>query len=290
MTDPKLTLENINVDLIDKNKWNPNEMDDTTFNRLVVELEETGFIDPIQVVPTDDGRYVILGGEHRWQAAKVLGWESIPCIILTDEKWKENDLCKFVTVRLNVLHGKTNAEKFMSIYNEMLDKYGEDSLKDLFAYTDSDAWDKLTGSVKEALKASGLPAEMIEEYAKTVEEVKTVDDLSNILNRLFTKHGDTLKYNFMVFAWGGKDHVYVKCDDKLWKQVNGLMKASKGNEVTMSSAISVLFDAADSLDYGKLEKVDMDEGQRAERERAEKAQVDSGDSWQEEIVEEANGG
>lgn len=94
----------------------------------------------------------------------------------------------------------------------------------------------------------------------------------------------------MVFAWGGKDHVYVKCDDKLWKQVNGLMKASKGNEVTMSSAISVLFDAADSLDYGKLEKVDMDEGQRAERERAEKAQVDSGDSWQEEIVEEANGG
>lgn len=39
-----------------------------------------------------------------------------------------------------------------------------------------------------------LPPEMRKEFDKAKEEIKTVDDLSLVLNRLFTKYGSTLPY------------------------------------------------------------------------------------------------
>ncbi|MEM2174490.1 MAG: ParB N-terminal domain-containing protein [Candidatus Micrarchaeia archaeon] len=82
-------VKNIPIDLLVELEDNPNIMTDAEFNRLTKELDETGFIDPIQVVPLDDGRYQILGGHLRVKAAKVLGFESVPAVVLTDEKFKQ---------------------------------------------------------------------------------------------------------------------------------------------------------------------------------------------------------
>jgi ParB-like chromosome segregation protein Spo0J len=120
------------IDLIEANDWNPNEMKDETFNRLVEELEENGIIDPIQIVPAEGGKFRIIGGEHRWAGAKTLGWTSIPANVLTDERFVDEDLQKLITVRLNVIHGEMNPEKFTSMYQDMAEKYGVDQLKALF--------------------------------------------------------------------------------------------------------------------------------------------------------------
>jgi len=49
--------------------------------------KEFGQIKPIVVAENGDGRYVIIAGNHQYQAAKRLGWDSIACTVLdADEK------------------------------------------------------------------------------------------------------------------------------------------------------------------------------------------------------------
>lgn len=240
------------------NGWNPQVMSDKEFNALAESMQE-GMIDPIQVVPLENDsngkQYVILGGEHRFKVAETLGWETIPAIVLTAEKFQDEDLQKFITLRMNVIHGKINPEKFRDMYEQMVERYDHESLQNLMGFTDSDAFDKLVGGVKDGLKAAGLPSEMIEEFSEVVEEMKTVDDLSNILNRLFTKYGDTLKYNFMVFAYGGKEHIYVRCDKKLYKTVKGLMGEVLDKQISITDVMNDLFEGLKNINLLKFDKV-----------------------------------
>jgi hypothetical protein len=234
---PDMRVEKIPLGQLVPNEWNPNAMDPETFNRLTNELSNVGFIDPIQVVPTDDGRYRILGGEHRYQAAKVLGWDELPCVILTEERWQDEDLQKFVTVRLNMLHGKLNPTKMVQLYEEMADKYGEDSLQELFAFTDSDAWEGLLKEMTKGIKQSGLPKDMADKFDEAAKEIKTVEGLSHVLNKLFTDYGDTLKHNFMVFTFGGKEHLFIAMSKKMKKTMDRVKKFCVENDLDINAVM-----------------------------------------------------
>jgi hypothetical protein len=222
-----MNIQDLSIEILDECPWNPNEMDDLSFNRLYDELNENGFIDPIQVVPIDNGRFQVLGGNHRFKAAKLLGinderFKKIPCVVLSEEKWKDEDLRKFVNLRLNVLRGKLNPTKFVDLYKDMVQKYGDDALQELMGFTSTDAWDKLVGSVRDALAKTGLPEDLVDKFDdKTKKEIKTVDGLAGILKGLFTEYGNTLPFGFMVFTFGGQDNIYVKLDeelkDKMWQ-------------------------------------------------------------------------
>ena len=222
---PETTL--IPVEEIEENSWNPNEMNAEEFELLVQEIREVGFIDPVQVVPMVDGGYRLLGGAHRWRAAKLLGMDEIPATILSDAKWQEEDLQKFVTVRLNQLHGKANTQKMIVLYKEMEQKYGEKSLQRMFAYTDEDAWKKLVTTMKKAVQSSGLPKTAQQQFNAEADSAKTIADLSHILNTIFNQHGDTLEYSFLVFSFGGKEHLYIAMSKKTKNQLDKLIQHCK---------------------------------------------------------------
>lgn len=207
-------FELLSPDLLDSNSWNPNAMDQDDFNRLVAEIEEVGFIDPVQVVPVTDGRYRIIGGEHRVAAARDLGLNVIPAMVLDGAKWQQEDLQKLVTVRLNVLKGSLNPEKMAVLYREMAGKYGEDALQSLFAFTDQHAWDKLVSNIKQGLSKAGLPKERRKEFEEKAKEAKTLKDLERILNEMWSSYGDTVQLSYMVFTYGRREHLYVAMDQK----------------------------------------------------------------------------
>lgn len=216
-TDGGMRIERVSIDALRPNPWNPNEMDDETFNRLAEELDEetgVGYIDPIQAVPMDDGTFQIIGGEHRWRAMRANGHESIEIVVLGDEKWRDEDLRKFVTTRLNALHGKINPQKFMDLYMDLAKRHDEEALQALMGFTDRDAWGALVKDTRKGLADAGVPKEKLKEFDAAVKEMKTVDDLSLILNKIFTEHGDTLSSNFMVFTFGGKEHLMVQLPKK----------------------------------------------------------------------------
>lgn len=210
------------VDKIVPNSWNANEEDEITFDNLVDEMSDTGFIDSLTVIPLDDGSYRILGGEHRWMAAKAAGEEEVPCLILQGSKWKEEDLQKFVTVRLNMIKGQLNPEKFLKLYNEMADKYGPEQLQKLFGFTDKRAFKKILKGTTQAVKQV-LPKELHAELEERAKDAKTVDDLGRIIQEMFAKYGDTLAHSFMVFTHGKQEHIYIQMNTPMRKAMGKVM-------------------------------------------------------------------
>ena len=208
MADEKHDQAYIPVDRIVPNSWNANEEDERTFDHLVEDVAETGFIDSLTVVPLDDGNYRIIGGEHRWMAAKASGENEVPCLILQGAKWKDEDLQKFVTVRMNMLKGKLNPEKFLKLYHEMADKYGEEQLQKLFGFTDKKAFKKILKGVTNAAKQA-LPKELHDDLEEKAKDAQTVEDLGTIVQEMFQKYGDTADKSFMIFTHGKQEHIYI---------------------------------------------------------------------------------
>lgn len=211
--------QELSLDLLDFNTWNPNEMETAESDLLREQIQEVGFIDPAQVVPLTSGRYRVIGGEHRIRALASLGRTVIPCIVLKGPRWQDEDLQKFVTVRLNVLHGKLNPEKMAKLYQEMVAKYGADALQKMFAFTDAQAFKKAVDGVKAGLKRSGLP----KSAQQQVGQAKTLDELGKILTTVFDKQGLMLKSGFVAFTYEGADHVYVRMTEPMKKAFDRLM-------------------------------------------------------------------
>jgi hypothetical protein len=203
-----LRMEYVDINKIEANSWNPQEMSKIEFERLKKEIAEVGFIVPIQVVPLENGNFRILGGEHRWSAAKEIGMTEIPCSILLGPKWEDEDLSKFVTVRLNLISGKLDPVKFATLYDEMAQKYGQEALSELMGFTDAKAMAKVLGGVKKELKKV-LPKSMHGAVDAATKEAKSINDLGNIVQMLFSKYGDTVNQSFMIFTYGTQEHLYL---------------------------------------------------------------------------------
>jgi len=159
-----------------------------------------------------DGTYRILGGEHRYHAAKVLGWTKIQAVVLTGSQWEDEDLQKFVTMRLNVLRGKLNPDRMVKLYDEMSIKYGVEALQGMFAYVDNEAWTKTVKAIGRGI-TQGLPKGIADKFDKAKPEIKTVEDLSKTLNNIFSNYGSTLDQNFLVFTYGGREHYHIQLDE-----------------------------------------------------------------------------
>lgn len=253
----KLDLRYIPIDLIHPNDWNPQGQDELTFQRLCDEIRDVGFVDPLEVVPMDDGTYRIIGGEHRWQAAKVVGLEELPCAVMMDAKWQDEDLQKFATVRLNVLKGKLDPEKFAKLYGEMAEKYGAEALQQLMGYVDTKGFQKLVGDVKRGMKKS-LPKELQDEFDEKAKDAKTVEDLSNIIQHLFAKHGDTVSLSYMVFTYGKSEHVYVQMNSKAKKALDKVLSYCRSTDLDINDFLAPVIEEAGKKALKELEKAKRD--------------------------------
>lgn len=227
------------VDMIDPNENNANEMDDDTFNVLSEEIDESnegspGFIEPIHLVKLSNGRYQLVGGEHRWKAQRALGRKTVPSLIFEGGNWEKEEFRDFMLIRLNHLRGKLNESKFLKMYNRHAEKYGNEQLQRLYAFTDVDYWTSLTGGTKQALKDMGVSNELLKEFDEKTKEVKTVDDLASILNGLFSKYGDDLRYNFMVFVFGGKEHLMIRMDKQMVAQMEKVKVFCRDNQIDVN--------------------------------------------------------
>lgn len=218
----------VDTDQLVPNPSNPNQQDDATFNALVESIQTEGWTAPVQVVPLDGvGTYEIVAGEHRWRAARVLG-SQVPVIVLPAEDF-DQDRRDWNMVKDNLLHGELNPEKFTRLYQRMVEKYDAEVLQALMGFTSEDAFRKVFKEVK-----AGLPPELQKALEDAKSEIRTIDDLSNVLNRLFREFGDTLDSDYMVFSYGGKEVLWVRAKPDLWKVVNRM--ASEASEAGRSLA------------------------------------------------------
>jgi len=205
-----LRREMIDTDLLHPNLFNPNEMDDRSFNLLYDNIGQVGLTDPILVRPHPElkGEYKIIGGEHRWEAAKLHELKQVPCTIIEDDDFTEDDE-KFQLMRHNMIKGKLSPKKFLEMYRSLNKELTDELAAEAFGFTDEEEFQKLIQETKK-----GLPPEMQAAFDEAKDEIKTIDDLARVLNRLFAKFGDTLPYNYMILDYGGKETVWVRMEAK----------------------------------------------------------------------------
>lgn len=239
----------VNIDDIFPNEWNVNEMKPDVFNRLVKEIKEVGYIEPIQVVSTEGGKYKIIGGEHRYFACKFLGYKKLPCIVLKDEKFKDENLQKFISVRLNVLRGKINPEKFVKLYDELADKYGADNLQELLGIVDTKEYNNLLKDIGRSLVESGVSKDKADEFVKKSEKLKSLDSIGDLLNEIMVKHGNTLEYDFMIFNYGGKNIYWFKVDKKVKKILDDICEKAVCDKKKISKYLYRIFETFYDLQF-----------------------------------------
>jgi hypothetical protein len=194
------------IDMLEANPDNPNEMQTKEFNMLYDNIERMGITDPIFCVPhpTKKKMLRIIGGEHRWEVAKLLNFEEVP-VTLVDDKTFTEDEQKFQIVRHNIIHGEMSSKKFMQMYQNLSEEYTQEVAAEMFGFTEEGEFLKLLDETKK-----GIPKEYHEEFDKAKHDLKTIDDLAILLNKLFAQHGDTLPYGYMIFDFGGKDSVWLR--------------------------------------------------------------------------------
>jgi hypothetical protein len=230
-TEKYIVRKKVPIHLIDVNQDNPNEMSDAEFNMLADNFQRVGYIDPIFLRPTENERFRMIGGHHRLEIAKLEGFEDIDATINTDPDFDE-DQERFQLLRMNTIRGKISPKKFLSMYQQMNDKYSEEILRESFGFADEEEFKKLIKTTQ-----ASLPKELQEDFKKASTELKTIDDLSKLLNRLFTQFGDTLEYGYMLMDFGGKDSIWLRMSNDTKKAVLDVGKTCQKEKRTVDSII-----------------------------------------------------
>lgn len=234
------------VDRLVTADWNPNRQSDKVFKNLVSNIEENGFLEAVVVAPitgamrstyltNDDGGeyFLIVGGAHRRDAGVMLGMTAIPCIVKED--WNE-DMVKFQNMRLNMLKGRIDPMKFASLYEEMQRKgYEEDLLRAQMGLVEEKALKNLIKNVKE-----NLPKPVAEALESRQDSVRNQDDLGRVLNELFSQHGSTLPFGFMVFDYGGKTNYWIPMTKETKAVMDDLSKTTFEEKLDLNVVIQEL--------------------------------------------------
>lgn len=246
--DHPVLREELPLSVLEKNEHNPNKMTAKGFNLLVDNIARMGITDPILVVKRGD-KYRIVGGHHRAEAAEFLGYTQVPCTIITDPNFDE-DQENFQLMRHNMIKGKLDREGFVKLYEMVQERYTDEVLAEAFGFEDQT---ELKAMVKETAKS--LPPEMRAKFKEAAKEVKTIKDLSGLLNRLFNSYGDTLPYGFMFMDFGGKDSVWVRMMQKDLNNVNDVFTILREEGKTLDGLLRAVLQSIAKNDNPELMKI-----------------------------------
>lgn len=112
-TNPKIAIHYRKLDELKAAEYNPRFMSNEGAAALTASVKEFGVIDPI-IINTYPGREgVIVGGHQRFEVAKRLGMEEIPCVYVYLDEVKEKEL----NLRLNKNLGEWDWEKLANYFD-----------------------------------------------------------------------------------------------------------------------------------------------------------------------------
>jgi ParB-like chromosome segregation protein Spo0J len=212
--------------------WNMTKPSKRSLNLLAQNIKEIGFAETALIVPQGtwagengrvlSGEFRIVSGHDKTLAASIAGLTEIPCSILPEETTEE--MQKLQTVRMNTIHKELDPNAFKKLYDEMVKKYSAEVVEAYMMFSNEEDFKKiLKQNISDARKE--LPTEeMKEEFDAKKPKIKSVDDLANVVQELYTKTGSTsLDKGYTVFSYGNQEHIYIAMDKELNATVRKLI-------------------------------------------------------------------
>jgi len=110
----------VDINLVKPNKWNYNEQTDFIFDKLLESIRKYGFSVPLTVRNGNENGnfdyYEILGGEHRWRAAKELGMKKVP--VKNVGTMSDADAKKYMIIE-NETRGRPNQDMLTTLLSQL---------------------------------------------------------------------------------------------------------------------------------------------------------------------------
>jgi ParB family chromosome partitioning protein len=118
--DVKGALQDININQLQAGKYQPRrDMSQAALEELANSIHAQGIIQPIVVRETGHQKYEIIAGERRWRAAKIVGLESVPCLI----KNVEDNAAIAIALIENIQRENLNAMEEAIAYKRLLEEF-----------------------------------------------------------------------------------------------------------------------------------------------------------------------
>ena len=119
-TNGSSSISEVELDLIFANPNQPrSHFDEEALTELAVSIRELGVISPITLRKNDNGTYLIIAGERRFRASKLLGLKTIPAYVKTaaDEQVMEMALIE------NIQREDLNAIEIALTFYRLMEEY-----------------------------------------------------------------------------------------------------------------------------------------------------------------------
>ena len=142
-----MKIEEVDIDSLKPASYNPRNIDAEEMESLKRSLKQFGFVDPAIIRKKDS---MIIGGHQRIEAAKALGWETAPVIIMDVSA---ND-AKLLNVALNKISGDWDDIKLANLLKELKYDNSVDELLTGFTEEELDTllWDLGQDDLDEELR------------------------------------------------------------------------------------------------------------------------------------------
>lgn len=142
-----MKIEEVDIDSLKPASYNPRNIDAEEMESLKRSLKQFGFVDPAIIRKKDN---MIIGGHQRIEAAKALGWETAPVIIMDVSA---ND-AKLLNVALNKISGDWDDIKLANLLKELKYDNSVDELLTGFTEEELDTllWDLGQDDLDEELR------------------------------------------------------------------------------------------------------------------------------------------
>jgi ParB-like chromosome segregation protein Spo0J len=126
------------------NEWNANTFDPENYPKLVESIRDRGIMEPLKVMPdpccaiarggdgnTEDLRYLLIDGYHRWLAAEELGLMELPC-----EVWEISlEEAKIRGLQLNYLRGQPVPQRLAALLHDLNATFAVEDLANLLPWS-----------------------------------------------------------------------------------------------------------------------------------------------------------
>jgi len=123
------TVQEIAVGELDPNPDQPRRtFSEESISQLADSIREQGVLQPLLVVPSDGGRYMIIAGERRYRAGRAAGLETLPCIVKDIDVIRQREIALIENLQredLNPIEAARGIKALMDQCGYTQEKVGE---------------------------------------------------------------------------------------------------------------------------------------------------------------------
>jgi len=230
----------ISADKLRVHPDNSNKQSRHVQKELRESIKTLGFDESLLCVPDKDnpGSFVVVSGNHRYEAGVSVGMEEFPCVVRDD--WTNVD-SQIQLVRRNYIRGDLDKQAFTAAVDKLVleEQLSLSSVQELLGMPDPDEFAALYEQKEEKEREMGARI-AAGGGAGASNTVALIDDLGITISTLLDRYGHTAPNSFVIFPLSRKNHFFVQVNSGLKKTLEVIAQVCVQQGLDVNVALSGL--------------------------------------------------